>query len=169
MDALTFLPIGTAIAATVICATTDLWRMRIYNVVTVPLLAVGLLSHVLAGGTPALAFSGLGALTGFALLIPLYIAGGMGAGDVKLMTGLGACLLPAATLQLVLASCLLAGGYALALMVRGRIAHVRLRFSRGERLEDVCNQSGRRRQLIPFGAVTAAGLAVSLAWSHWFS
>jgi len=159
-----------AVLATVTAAVTDVWKFRIPNWLTLPLLASGLLYHGVLEGTAGLATSGLGMLMGFALLLPLYVAGGMGAGDVKLLAGLGAWLKTTATLEILVFSCLLAGLYSLALLF-GRRANRALEHGvdsgpGGLRVEDVHRREDRRGRLIPFGAMMAGGLVLSLIWSQ---
>src|SRR5438552_1328783 len=89
-DAPTMVEYG--LLAALIAAVTDVWKFKVYNLLTLPLLASGLLYHAINGGTPGLAGSVVGALAGFGLMILLYTIGGMGAGDVKFVTALGAWL-----------------------------------------------------------------------------
>lgn len=71
----------------------DLVRRRIPNRLTVTGLLLGLLWHVVDGRGMGLAFSlgGIG-VAGLALL--LWLAGGLGAGDVKLFAAIGAWMGP---------------------------------------------------------------------------
>ena len=66
------------------------------------------LFHGAAGGVAALA----GMLTGFSLLLPFYMLGGMAAGDVKLMTMVGAFLGAQETFYALVASFLIGGVWA---------------------------------------------------------
>jgi prepilin peptidase CpaA len=79
-------------------AVIDGWKLRVPNWLTFHLILGGLLfaawCHGVAGFTWALG----GAALGLALLLPLYAIGGMGAGDVKLLAGVGAWVGPAVTL-----------------------------------------------------------------------
>jgi len=52
----------------------------------------GLVMNTVIGGWEGLGFGLLGMVTGLLCLLPLYSVGGMGAGDVKLMAGMGAWL-----------------------------------------------------------------------------
>ncbi|MCL6634265.1 MAG: prepilin peptidase [Peptococcaceae bacterium] len=72
-----------------VCLLTDLTKRKIYNFVLLPavLLAVGY--HIYTGGIAGGLFSLKGLLTGAALLIIPYSAGGIGAGDVKLLATIG--------------------------------------------------------------------------------
>ena len=102
-------PIALVLVAALVAAVTDVWKFKVYNVLTFPLLASGLLYHAIYGGTAGLAGSIVGALVGFALMIMLYTMGGMGAGDVKFVTALGAWLGLPLTLYVVMAGCIATG------------------------------------------------------------
>jgi prepilin peptidase CpaA len=77
------------IAGIAVC--TDLRARRIPNWLTVSGMGAGLLLNVLLGGWAGglHALQGLG--LGFALLLLLFLRGGMGGGDVKLLMAIGAC------------------------------------------------------------------------------
>ena len=72
--------------------------LRVPNWLTFHFLVGGLIFAFFKGGSPLLLLSIGGAVVGFLTLLPLYSIGGMGAGDVKLMAGLGAWLGPWLTL-----------------------------------------------------------------------
>src|SRR5262249_34959012 len=108
------MPIAIALTAALIAAVTDIWKFKVYNALTLPLLVSGLLYQALYG---SLVNGMMGILFGFAALIALYVIGGMGAGDVKLMAALGAWLGFPLTFYVFIASSLAAGLYAILLMV----------------------------------------------------
>jgi len=71
----------------------DLWRRRISNPTVLAGLAAGLAIQIrfqgwLRGPLAWLA----GASAGFAVFLVFFLAGGMGAGDIKLMAAFGACM-----------------------------------------------------------------------------
>ncbi len=70
-------------------AFTDLSARRIPNWLTVSSLAVALLFHTITGGWAGLGFALGGFATGFSILLVLWLIGGGGGGDVKLMGALG--------------------------------------------------------------------------------
>jgi len=95
------------------------WR-RVSNWTTGGAVAGGLIVHYLMKGWSGAWHSLLGALIGFGVFLVFYLLGGMGGGDVKLMSGFGALLgdgriLPAALLAAA-AGGVMALGY---LTVRG--------------------------------------------------
>ena len=65
----------------------DLKTRRIPNGLTVPAFVCGVVFHVIRGGWAGLGFSLGGFATGFGILLVLWLIGGGGGGDVKLMGG----------------------------------------------------------------------------------
>ena len=68
----------------------DLKTRRIPNWLTVSIAASGLVYHLLTGGWGGILISLGGFATGFGILFVLWVIGGGGGGDVKLMGGVGA-------------------------------------------------------------------------------
>jgi prepilin peptidase CpaA len=83
-------PVWLLSAVLVIAAVIDGWRLRVPNRLTYPLIIGGWLYGAAYFGWQGLGWSLLGTLVGLALLLPAYAIGGMGAGDVKLLAGVGA-------------------------------------------------------------------------------
>jgi len=83
--------------------------------------AAGGLAYAAAGGWRALGVAAAGLATGFLLLLPLHLLGGMGGGDVKLMAAFGALLGPGGVLLAGLFAGVLGGlGAALVLLCHPR-------------------------------------------------
>ena len=78
------------ISLAVLSAATDLYRGKIHNAVTVPGLLAGLFFSVQQSGAPGIldVFCAVG-FTGL-VLFPFYKAGGLGAGDIKLLAAVSA-------------------------------------------------------------------------------
>jgi prepilin peptidase CpaA len=74
----------------VVCATTDVLKGKIYNAVTYPAIGIGIILAGLSKGEPTLINSLLGLVIGFLPLFIVFVLGGMGGGDVKLMAAIGA-------------------------------------------------------------------------------
>jgi prepilin peptidase CpaA len=89
-------PILFVCFAMVVAAIIDGWKLKVPNWLTFPLIISGWLfglCHNL-GWLPGTGIGGIGAALagtalGFALLLPVYAIGGMGAGDVKMQMGFG--------------------------------------------------------------------------------
>ncbi|MGH8568015.1 MAG: A24 family peptidase [Gammaproteobacteria bacterium] len=93
---------------------------RIPNGVTFGGAVGGLVLQSYFGGLEALGSGFLGLAIGFALFIPLYARGAMGAGDVKLMAAVGAFLGPAATLWAAAFTMIVGGVMGIAILLRHR-------------------------------------------------
>jgi len=74
----------------VISAYTDLRKRKILNFITFPAIVIGLILNLIFGGWDGLLNGCLGFLIGFTVFFLLYVFGGMGGGDVKLMGAIGA-------------------------------------------------------------------------------
>ncbi|MGA7496925.1 MAG: A24 family peptidase [Isosphaeraceae bacterium] len=172
----TAVPVIVVLVAALVAAATDIWKFKVYNVLTLPLLVSGLLYHAFRA---ELADSLLGVLFGFASLIVLYIIGGMGAGDVKLMAAVGAWLGMPLTFYVFIASSLAAGVYSIGLVVWTgqvgetavnlqilwlRLASVGRYLGSDDKVESEVRRSDRRKRIIPFAAMVAIGLVATLIW-----
>lgn len=167
--------------AMVMAMESDLRERRIPNLLVLLLLVAGLVLNVAgpdngrAGpldrfpGALGLAGAAGGAVTGLLVFLPLYLLRGMGAGDVKLMAGLGSVVGPMEAVNLAL-SILLAGG-CLALLrmlwfrrsrlVLHQLAAVASGWQQGGAVFDPRVQSGDR---MPYALAMAGGL---LAYGIW--
>lgn len=76
----------------IVAAWIDGKELRVPNWITYPMVLAGLAYSTWAGGLPGLGAGIIGMFVGLLTLLPLYAVGGMGAGDVKLMAGIGAWL-----------------------------------------------------------------------------
>ena len=104
----------TVVLVTAISA--DLRSSRIPNWLTFPAMGVALLAHAWLGGLQGMIFSLAGLGAGLGLFLILYFAGGIGAGDVKLMAAVGAIVGPYGALLSGLLAIMVGGLYALGAM-----------------------------------------------------
>ena len=97
-------------------AVIDGMKLRVPNWLTFHFVIGGLAFAAWSGGPAGLLWASGGAALGLALLLPLYAIGGMGAGDVKLLAGVGAWMGPALTLGAFVATAITGGLMALAMV-----------------------------------------------------
>lgn len=76
----------------IVAAWIDGKELRVPNWITFPMVLSGLVFCTVTDGWSGLGFGLIGMCVGLLTLLPLYAVGGMGAGDVKLMAGIGAWL-----------------------------------------------------------------------------
>lgn len=93
-------------------------QLRVPNWLTFPLILSGWAYNLAAGGWPGLQEAWLGTGVGLLCLLPLYAVGGMGAGDVKLLAGVGAWLGPSVTFWAFALSTVVGGVMAVWMVVR---------------------------------------------------
>ncbi len=89
-------PVWTVTIVLILAAVIDGFELRVPNWITFPMIFAGWIYSVACAESLGLSWYGglgyslLGTAAGLALLLPAYAIGGMGAGDVKLMAGVGA-------------------------------------------------------------------------------
>lgn len=83
-------PVRLVSLVLILAAWIDGRDLKVPNWITFPMVLAGLAYSTFAGGLSGLNAGLLGMCVGLLTLLPLYSVGGMGAGDVKLMAGIGA-------------------------------------------------------------------------------
>ncbi len=150
----------------------DFRNRRIPNWLTLPGAVIGLALHTWNNGLQGALESLLGAVLGFGIFLALYIAGGMGAGDVKLFGAVGALAGPQ-SLVLVFVFTGLLGGIAAILLARwkGKMQQtlfntVMLMRNAGRRgwraFPEFSASAGPEALRLPYGMVIAAGTMAAL-------
>jgi len=84
----------SSVICVIVAAVIDIRTQKIPNWLTLPFILIGLGLNCYLAGNNGLISSALGLLTGFLLLYFVYLLGGMGAGDVKLLCAVGGILGP---------------------------------------------------------------------------
>ena len=169
--------------ASLVAATTDVWKFKVYNLLTFPLLLSGLIYCGWTGGFEGFRGSLAGVLLGFGLFLLPYLWGAVGAGDVKFVAAVGAWLGMQPMLPILLIGCLATGVYAVVLLVmhngyREAWANLQVAFYRlmllGRQLgaddnlecvQTVAQQRERRKRLIPFSAMITVGIVLTIVWN----
>jgi prepilin peptidase CpaA len=164
-------------AAAFLCASVsavyDVRSRRIPNFITLPAIAIGLFLHAAVGGWRQLAAAAAGGLIGGLVFLVFYLAGGMGAGDVKLITAAG-CLGGFLGVGKLLLLTALAGGImalALAIYRRQLTETCRNIYSLGQHHRHAgltphrqFNLANEQTLRLPYALAIAAGSALSLCF-----
>lgn len=100
-----------------VAAVIDGWKLKVPNWITFPLVLSGWVYSTACFGWTGLGWSLVGTAVGLALLLPLYAVGGMGAGDVKLLAGVGAWVWGTITFYAFCVSAVVGGAIALAMVL----------------------------------------------------
>ena len=166
--------------ASLLCASLgsirDVRERRIPNSLTFPAIAAGLIAHTVANGWLGLGDSALAGLIAGGMFLVFFVAGGMGAGDVKLMTAVG-CIAGLPSLHMVVIATAIAGAaFALAVSFH----HGRLRETlrnvgalllhhgrRGLEPHPDLNLSNAEALRLPFALPIAAGCLFTVCTLVW--
>lgn len=107
-----------------VASVTDILWYKIPNYLTFPAIMLALLLHSVSDGLHGAVICFAGILVGIVALIPMHLAGKMGAGDVKLMGAIGAVLGPAGAFKSFLFSAVAGGIYAFFILAFNRAHRV---------------------------------------------
>lgn len=162
-----------ALSVTAFClaaAISDLRTRRIPNALTLSGFTLALVLRGVAGG-PALVGGLVAAAIAFALAVPLVAAGGLGAGDAKLLAVVGAFLGPAALPTALWVTALVGGAMALVFAFRRGVLTETLghgwtliRRALGRKDASPRTLTTPGALAIPYGVAIAVG-AVAGAWT----
>ncbi|PAE44382.1 A24 family peptidase [Bacillus sp. 7884-1] len=154
-----------------ICLFTDIKSRKILNVVTLPTIIFGILYNLVDAGLEGLLFSGKGFLVGLGLLLIPYLLGGMGAGDVKLMTAIGALMGTSFVFYSFIYTALIGGFIAILLIIMRKgfmnsvksffFCHVFLRSNLGSLIITKDKSSSIS---FPYGVAIVLGTLCTLVW-----
>lgn len=179
MVTLHLFPLGLVLVTVLVAAGTDLWNFRIPNALTIPFLISGLLFHAFVGQNLGWAGSLGGILVGTLPFALVYARGGLGAGDLKLLAGVGAWLGPWVTVHVLIISGLMTGIYSLVLsrpalqrtlsvqepaLARANPWLIPAARDSSSDVTVVVHQTHRRSKAIPFAVMVALGVLVAAVW-----
>jgi prepilin peptidase CpaA len=172
-------PVWLVTIVLIVAAVIDGWKLKVPNWITFPLVLAGWL-YGFAWGDPGswtgLGYSLAGTAVGLALLLPLYAVGGMGAGDVKLLAGVGAWMGSTVTLHAFCLSAVVGGVIALGMVCwkRGWRKHRNqflgicteiLTIRDPQQLSAIAAERKSTMLLLPYGIPIAIGTIAYFAWT----
>jgi prepilin peptidase CpaA len=153
------------------------WRTRrIPNWLTVPSLFLGIAMHGWMAGWHGAVWSIEGAGLALVVLLPLVLLRALGAGDWKLMGAVGAFMGPKMFLFVLLASVLISGLMAFAMMLwtsrvkqtlRNLYVLVQGFFAFGLRANPEISLDNPGLLKLPFGVAAATGTVLCFLAAHW--
>jgi prepilin peptidase CpaA len=163
---------GTLIVAAVI----DGYKLKVPNWITFPMILGGWVYSTAAFGWWGLAWSVTGTAVGLGLLLPAYAIGGMGAGDVKLLAGVGAWVWGTVTFYAFCVSAIVGGVIAVGMVVFRRAWHKHqdqfwmivgevMTLRDPEQLSTLAAQRKSSMLLLPYGIPIAIGTIAYFAWT----
>jgi prepilin peptidase CpaA len=159
----------------VVAAVIDGWKLKVPNWITFPMILSGWAYSAYAYGWEGIGWSLAGTGVGLALLLPAYSIGGMGAGDVKLLAGVGAWCWSTITLFSFCASAVVGGLLAVVMVVYHRKwSHHRDQFfgilseistiRDPNQLAAIAAARKSTMMLLPYGIPIAIGTIAYFAW-----
>ncbi len=160
----------------VIAAVIDGLKLKVPNWITFPMIVSGWVYSGIAFGWEGLLWSVLGTIVGLGLLMPAYIIGGMGAGDVKLLAGVGAWVGSTTTFYAFCVSAVIGGVIAVAMVLYRRAwQHHRDQFwtivnevttiRDADQLSAIAAERKSSMLLLPYGIPIALGTIAYFAWA----
>ena len=162
----------------VVAAVIDGLKLKVPNWITYPMIVSGWIYSTMLSpyaGWDGLCYSLLGTAVGLALLLPAYAIGGMGAGDVKLLAGVGAWMWPSVTFFAFAVSAIVGGVIAIGMVIWTRswnkhrdqfwlILNEIATVKDPEKLAEVAAQRKPQMFLLPYGIPIAIGSIAYFAW-----
>jgi len=172
-ESLNVLNLIAAMIVSCAAAISDIRSKRIPNWLTYSAMVLGVGYHIILNGGRGFLFGAEGLLLGIFLLIFFYLAGGMGAGDVKLMGAVGALLGPKGVFIAFLFTALAGGIYAIMLLLSrfhftGTIVRLgtmfgSLKYSGGLTIEN----PNRETAVLNYGVCIAIGVIFTALWDFY--
>ena len=178
-------PIWTVSAVLVLAVVIDGIQLKVPNWITFPMIATGWVYSSMAFQLDestwyvGLGWSLLGTAVGLALLLPAYAIGGMGAGDVKLLAGVGAWVHATDTFYAFAISAIVGGMIALGMIAYKQswhkhtgqffgIIHEISSIKNPETLATIAAERKSRMFLLPYGIPIAIGTIGYFMWMGMF-
>jgi prepilin peptidase CpaA len=172
-------PIWVVTITLIVAAVIDGLKLKVPNWITFPMIVSGWIYSAAFSpyaGWEGLLFSLIGTAVGLVLLLPAYAIGGMGAGDVKLLAGVGAWVWGTVTLYAFAVSALVGGVLAIAMVLVGRgwskhqnqfwvICNEILTVRNPDKLSTIAAERKPSMMLLPYGIPIAIGTIAYFAFA----
>jgi prepilin peptidase CpaA len=164
-------PIWVVTITLIVAAVIDGMKLKVPNWITFPMIISGWIYMTLFSpyaGWEGLLYSLGGTVVGLAVLMPAYAIGGMGAGDVKLMAGVGAWVGATVTLWAFAISAIIGGVIAVVMVIIGKgwskhqgqfwmICNEILTVKDPDKLASIAAERKPTMMLLPYGIPIAIG------------
>ncbi|MBX3411837.1 MAG: prepilin peptidase [Pirellulales bacterium] len=169
-------PVWFVTVTLIVAAVIDGYALKVPNWITYPMVFSGWAYSGIAFGWEGLGWSLVGTIVGLALLLPLYSIGGMGAGDVKLLAGVGAWVWASVTFYAFCLSAIIGAMIAIGMvlyrrawrkhrdqtmMILGEIMTIR----DPNQLAAIAAERKSSMLLLPYGIPIAIGTIAYFAWT----
>ncbi len=172
-------PVWFVTITLVVAAIIDGRELKVPNWITFPMVASGWVYSATLSAYPGwegLVYSLIGTAIGLGLLLPAYAIGGMGAGDVKLMAGIGAWLWGTVTAYAFAVSAVVGGVIAIGMILwqkrwdkhQGQfwfILNEIMTVKDPEKLAEIAADRKPTMMLLPYGIPMAIGSIAYFAWA----
>lgn len=177
-------PIWFVTITLILAAVIDGFELKVPNWITFPMVVSGWIysvafaqSHLGLSWYEGLGWSLAGTVVGLLTLLPLYSIGGMGAGDVKLMAGIGAWIHVTHTLWAFAISGIIGAVLAVLMVVYGNawskhqgqfwtILNEIATVKDPEKLAAIAAERKPKMMLLPYGIPIAMGTIAYFAWTN---
>jgi prepilin peptidase CpaA len=160
----------------IVAAVIDGYELRVPNLITYPFMIGGWVYSTYANGLEGLGWSLMGTALGVSILLLFYVIGGMGAGDVKLMGGVGAWIYWTHTWYCIIGFAIVGALMAIAMVVvRGKWKHHYEQFWKiateivvirdPEKLAAIAAERKPTMMLLPYGIPIAVATICYFLWT----
>ncbi len=168
-------PVWFVTIALIVAAVIDGIKLKVPNWITFPMVISGWIYSGIAFGWEGLGWSLLGTVAGLAVLLPAYAIGGMGAGDVKLMAGVGAWMHATHTLWAFAFTAIIGAVLAVGMVLYNKafqkhasqfvaIAQEIMTIKDPNKLSEIAAARKPSMMLLPYGIPIAIGSILYFAW-----
>ncbi len=168
-------PFWVVTVTLIVAAVIDGWKLKVPNWITFPMIVSGWVYSTAWYGWEGLAWSMVGTIVGLALLLPAYAIGGMGAGDVKLLAGVGAWMWSETTFYAFCVSAIVGGVIAVGMVIARKrwtkhknqfwvICNEILTIQNPDQLSAIAAERKSSMMLLPYGIPIALGTIGYFTW-----